>query len=67
MAVYPIGSTCGFALLSPLLVDGGWQSGDIGFAMKIYGTVIGLFSALLAPPLITRVGRVNALISVIFM
>ena len=67
MALYPIGSTCGFALLTPLLVDGGWQFGDIGFAMKIFGSAIGLCSALLATPLITKVGRVNALISVLFI
>jgi predicted MFS family arabinose efflux permease len=67
MALYPIGSTCGFALLNPLLVDSGWALADIGFAMKIYGSIIGLFSALLATPFITRVGRVNALISVIIV
>lgn len=65
MALYPIGSTCGFALLNPLLVDNGWLLAEIGFAMKIFGSVIGLFSALLATPLITRFGRVKALIGVI--
>lgn len=62
MALYPIGSTCGFALLSPLLVDNNWPLADIGFAMKIFGSIIGLFSAWLATPLITKIGRVNALV-----
>ncbi|MEP3348659.1 MAG: MFS transporter [Marinomonas sp.] len=66
MALYPIASTCGFALLNPLLVDSGWSLDDIGFAMKIFGSLIGLCSALFATPLIARVGRSNALISVIF-
>lgn len=67
MALYPIGSTCGFALLNPLLVDHGWTLDEIGFVMKIYGSIIGLFSALLATPLISRIGRINALICVILI
>lgn len=67
MALYPIGSTCGFALLSPLLVDNGWSLEDIGFAMKIYGSAVGLISALLATPLISKIGRINALFCVILI
>lgn len=67
LAVYPVGSTCGFALLNPLLVDSGWPLDEVGFAMKIYGSTIGLFAALLATPLISRLGRVNALVSVLFI
>ncbi|MBJ7538095.1 MFS transporter [Marinomonas transparens] len=67
MALYPIGSTCGFALLNPLLVDNGWHLDDIGFAMKIYGSAIGLFSALLAAPLISKIGRIHALVCVILI
>lgn len=67
LALYPIGSTCGFALLNPLLVDNGWQLDDIGFVMKIFGSIVGLISALLATPLITKIGRVNALISALFV
>lgn len=65
MAIYPIGSTCGFALLNPLLVDSGWALDEIGFATKIYGSIIGLASALLATPLIAKAGRINALVTVI--
>lgn len=64
MTLYPIGSTCGFALLNPLLVDNNWALDEIGFATKIYGSIVGLFSALLATPLITSIGRVKALVSV---
>lgn len=67
MCLYPIGSTCGFALLNPLLVDNGWSLDEIGFATKIYGSCIGLLSALIATPVITRLGRFRALTSVIFI
>lgn len=67
MALYPIGSTCGFALLNPLLVDSGWQLDKIGFVLKIYGSVVGLLSALFAAPLIGCMGRINALISVVLL
>ena len=62
MAVFPIGFTSGFAILNPLLVDNGWQLGDIGFATKVFGSAVGLLSALLATPVITRLGRVRALV-----
>ncbi|WP_417553606.1 MFS transporter [Marinomonas fungiae] len=67
MCLYPIGSTCGFALLNPLLVDSGWALNEIGFATKIYGSCIGLLSALFATPLITWLGRLKALTSIIFI
>lgn len=67
MALYPIGSTCGFALLNPMLVDSGWPLDDIGFATKIFGSLVGLCSALLATPLITRLGREKSLICVILI
>jgi len=67
LGLYPIGSTCGFALLNPLLVDQGWPLEDIGFVMKIYGSIVGLFSALLATPLINQIGRTNALVTVTFI
>lgn len=67
MALYPIGSTCGFALLNPMLVDSGWQLDEIGFAMKIFGSIVGLFSALLATPFINKVGRRKTLVSTIII
>jgi predicted MFS family arabinose efflux permease len=62
MALYPIGSTCGFALLNPLLVDSNWPLDEIGFALKIYGSGVGLVSALIATPIITYFGRTKALV-----
>lgn len=67
LALYPIGSTCGFALLNPLLIDSGWTLGDVGFAVKIFGSAVGLCAALLATPLITRFGRAHAFIGVLFI
>ncbi|MCV2401849.1 MFS transporter [Marinomonas sp. C2222] len=67
LALYPIASTCGFSLINPLLVDHGWALGDIGFVMKIYGSIIGLISALLAAPLIARIGQALALSSAILL
>lgn len=67
MSLYPVGSTCGFALLNPILVDNGWGLDDIGYAIKIYGSIIGLISAFLATPLITLCGRIKALIYVTFI
>ncbi len=67
LALYPIGSTCGFALLNPLLVDSGWPLDEIGFVMKIFGSAVGLISALLAAPLISRIGREKALVTAIFI
>jgi len=65
MALYPIASACGFALINPMLVDAGWQLEDIGFVLKIFGSIVGLFSALLATPLLTYLGREKALMSVV--
>lgn len=52
-------------LLNPLLVDNGWALENIGFALKIYGSMVGLVSALLAAPLISKIGRFNALMCVL--
>lgn len=65
LLLYPIGSTVGFALLNPLLVDSGWALDEIGFVSKIYGSIIGLFSAAIAAPLMTWIGREKSLISLI--
>lgn len=67
LALYPIGSTCGFALVNPLLIDSGWALGEVGFAMKIFGSAVGLCAALLATPLITRFGRIDTFIGALFI
>jgi len=67
LALYPIGSTCGFSLLNPLLVDNGWALDEIGFAMKVYGSLVGLVFALLATPFMSRLGRQRALLFALFI
>lgn len=62
LALYPFASTWGFALLNPILVDSGWAISEVGFAMKIFGSIIGLISAILAAPFIAKVGRHKAFI-----
>lgn len=63
LIIYPYISTWGFSLLNPILVDSGWALESIGFSVKIFGSIVGLISAILAAPFITKVGRHNALIS----
>lgn len=62
LLVYPVGFASGFALLNPMLVDAGWSLGDIGFATKVVGSLVGVFSALMASPLINWLGRKRALL-----
>lgn len=57
LVLYPLISTWGFALLNPILVDNDWSLVDIGFSVKVFGSIIGVFSALLASPLIATLGR----------
>lgn len=59
LTVYPFGISLGFALITPLLVDSGWQMQSIGTAMKIYGSIIGLLSALLSAWIIRLLGKKN--------
>ena len=61
--LYPIGFTAVFGILNPLLVDAKWSLADIGFATKIFGSIVGIFSAFLATLLINKLRRKSALIS----
>jgi len=63
LALYPFASTWGFALLNPILVDSDWGLQEVGFSIKIFGSIVGLLSAMLAAPLISKIGRNKALIS----
>ncbi|PID62199.1 MAG: MFS transporter [Gammaproteobacteria bacterium] len=58
---YPLAMSGAFALLNPMLVDAKWALQDIGFAVRIYGSVIGLLSALSASYFIGKWGRVRTL------
>ncbi len=60
LALYPFIATWGFALLNPILVDNHWSLQDIGFAMKVFGSVVGVLSAAAAAPLIVKIGRNSA-------
>ncbi|NMM39609.1 MFS transporter [Pseudoalteromonas arctica] len=64
LAIYPIGFTSGFAILTPLLIDAGWQLGEVGFITKVFGSAIGVVSALFATAVITRLGRIKALLTI---
>lgn len=60
--IYPIGFTAVFGILNPLLVDAKWTLADIGFATKIFGSIVGIFSAFLSTLLINKFNRKWALI-----
>ncbi|WP_269914330.1 MFS transporter [Acinetobacter sp. HY1485] len=61
--IYPIGFTAVFGMLNPLLVDAKWSLADIGFATKIFGSIIGIFSAFFATFLINKLKRKVALLT----
>ncbi|MFG0635759.1 MFS transporter [Acinetobacter soli] len=65
--IYPIGFTAVFGILNPLLVDAKWSLVDIGFATKVFGSIIGILSAFLATILINRLQRKKALITLTVM
>ena len=54
--IYPFGMNGAFTILKPMLVDVGWSVGDIGFVVKVYGSLVGVLSALSAPFIIKRFG-----------
>lgn len=62
LVIYPVGFSAGFTLLNPILVDAHWTFADIGFVTKVYGSVIGVISALSASLLIDKMGRVKTLL-----
>lgn len=61
LLILPSGFASAYALINPMLVDAGWSIADIGMVTKIYGSIIGVFSALLIIPLIQRLGRMKTL------
>ena len=62
LLLYPMGFSAVFGILTPLLVDAKWSMADIGFAIKIFGSIVGVVSALLATVLINKLQRKKALI-----
>lgn len=65
--LYAVGFNFVFALLTPTLVDSGWKLPEIGFALKIFGSLVGVVSAMLIPLLIKKIGRYKSVaVSLIF-
>lgn len=60
--VYPFGLCITYAILTPMLIDGGWTLPEIGFATNILGGVIGIATGLLGGWLIRHWGRKRCLI-----
>ncbi len=58
---YPMAMSGAFSLLNPMLVDAKWTLSEIGFAVRIYGSAIGLLSALSASYVIGKWGRERTL------
>ncbi|MDO5679604.1 MAG: MFS transporter [Pelistega sp.] len=57
LLILPIGFSSAYVLINPMLVDLGWSIQEIGFVTKIYGSIIGVVSAMLILLLIKRFGR----------
>lgn len=67
LTLLPLGLSVAYALINPMLVDLNWTPQNIGFLTKIYGSIIGVFSALSIIPLMTMLGRAKALLSLMFL
>jgi PAT family beta-lactamase induction signal transducer AmpG len=57
LMVYPFGFMPIFALLTPVLVDAGWTLPNIGIALKIFGSIVGIVSILVFIPLFKQRSR----------
>lgn len=58
---YWIGISLGYGLVTPMLVDVGWNLDQIGLATNVVGSLLAMGAALLAGLLITRITRKAAL------
>ena len=59
LLLYPFGFMPIFSILTPNLVDHGWALPDIGFAIKVFGSLVGICAVLLAQVWFKRHGRVR--------
>ena len=57
LALYPLGISLAWPLITPMLVDVDWQLDDIGFVVNVMGSVIGIAGAMLAGWLMKHYGR----------
>ncbi|MBK1688926.1 MFS transporter [Rubrivivax gelatinosus] len=62
LALYPVGVSMAYALLTPLLADAGWSLEGIGWVVNGLGSLLGIVSALATGWLIRRGGRRRALV-----
>ncbi|PAT38918.1 MFS transporter [Vandammella animalimorsus] len=63
LALVALGATAfaALAMLTPALVDAGWELPQIGSAIRLFGAVVGLLAALLAAWWLRRLGRAQAI------
>lgn len=57
LAVYPLGISLAWPLITPMLVDVKWGLDDIGFVVNVIGSAVGIVGALLAGWLVKKIGR----------
>lgn len=46
LLIYPIGSSLGYALITPILVEAGWGMDRIGFFVNVIGSALGIAAAM---------------------
>lgn len=63
LALFPIGSGIAYAVMTPALVDAGWDLARIGFTVNVLGSLAGLAAALATGWAIGRFGRRKILIA----
>lgn len=57
VALYSVGVSLAYALITPILVDAGWALERIGLVVNVVGTLLGVPATLCTGWLIRRVGR----------
>lgn len=57
LALYPLGISLAWPLITPMLVDVKWELDDIGFVVNVIGSAIGIVGAMLAGWFIKKLGR----------
>ena len=66
LVLFPLGTSAGYALIVPILVDAGWPIARIGFVTNIAGTIIGVGVSMVTGFLIRAYGRYPILIGTAF-
>lgn len=62
LILYPVGSSLGYALIAPLLIDQGWSLEKVGFALNVVGPAAGGVAAVGTGGAVRRLGRRKAMI-----